>query len=105
MSPDLVLAGTTLRDVIAKLTELPDDATLFVRRPWEPGSECALVRFKPGTSHASFMSAQGLDYFLEIFVALEALEVFRGEASLEDRIRLIIFYAENDAYPEWAFEI
>lgn len=25
--------------------------------------------------------------------------------SMEDRIRLIIFYAENDAYPEWAFEI
>lgn len=47
----------------------------------------------------------GFSYFLEIFVAREVLEVLEGKPSTsEERVRLLIYYADNDAYPEWVHQ-
>jgi hypothetical protein len=48
--------------------------------------------------------SDGFEYFLETFVALEVLEGLRNRRilSTEDACNLILYYAENDAYPEWA---
>jgi hypothetical protein len=46
-----------------------------------------------------------MDYFLEASTAREALAVFDGRATtLEERIRLLLYFAENDAFPGWVYE-
>lgn len=53
----------------------------------------------------SEVAARGLDYFLEVNIAKEVLEVLgKKAASREEKVKLLIFYAENDAYPDWVFE-
>jgi len=54
----------------------------------------------------SDLTTLGLEYFLEVHVAKEVLEVLSGrKASKDEKLRLLIFYAENDAYPDWVFEL
>ena len=46
----------------------------------------------------------GFDYFLEVSVALEVLESLEGKpSSLDDKLRLLIYYAENDSYPDYIY--
>jgi hypothetical protein len=48
--------------------------------------------------------AAGYEYFLEIHVAKEVLAVLGSrQAAPDDQVRLLMFYAENDAYPDWAY--
>lgn len=42
--------------------------------------------------------------FLEVHVAHEVLRVFDDKPpTMEEKLRLLIHYAENDAYPEWVY--
>jgi len=44
-------------------------------------------------------------HFLEVDVANEVLEAIANrQASPADRCDLLIYYAENDAYPNWIYE-
>lgn len=99
------ICTATLAEIVTKFDELEDLATLFVRRPWTASSECAVILFENGISQVKFTAPAGLEYFLEIHVALEALEVFTGPPTLQQSVDLLVFYAENDAFPEWAFEV
>ncbi|MBZ0237962.1 MAG: hypothetical protein K8M05_36960 [Deltaproteobacteria bacterium] len=89
-----------LVEAIEKLSELDDDATICVRRPWTGDSECTVVAFDGKLPE--HIEAAGFDYFLEVDIALEVLEVFGDrEPTLDQKLQLIIFYAENDAFPDW----
>jgi hypothetical protein len=93
----------TLKDAVERLNELDDEDLIYVRRPWEGAAECIIVRYE--RSVTTGRQRDGMDYFLEGSTAREALQVF-GERSttLEDRLRLLIYYAENDAFPDWVYE-
>jgi hypothetical protein len=45
---------------------------------------------------------QGYEYFLEVSVALdEVLNELASVLTSEQRVNAVLYYAENDAYPEW----
>jgi hypothetical protein len=50
------------------------------------------------------LTHDNLEYFLEVFVAKEVCEVFgTRRPAAQDVARLLVFYAENDAYPNWVY--
>jgi hypothetical protein len=92
----------TLHDVVQRLDELDDEDIIYVRRPWTSDADCTVTRYGRATGTSS---GDGMEYFLEASTAREALAVFGGRAtSLEERLRLLIYYAENDAFPDWVYE-
>lgn len=93
----------TLADAVDGLKKLDDEDVLYVRRPWAPTAECMIVRF--AGSNAAGAEKNGLAYFLEAATARAALEVFEGcETTLDERLRLLIYYAENAAFPDRVYE-
>jgi hypothetical protein len=45
---------------------------------------------------------EGFEYFLEVHIAREVLEVLvERDVALDRRVSLLIHYAEHDAYPDW----
>ena len=98
-----------LEEAVALLPTLDDEITIYARRPWGRDAESALVR-ETGVRYEDNdaireAEAAGFEYFLEVHVAMEVLEVF-GERppTADERFRLILHYAEYDAYPEWVYK-
>ena len=96
----------TLEEVVRDLDLLDADATICVRRPWSGSAECIVISLDANLRLPQHVKDAGFEYFLERFVADEVLEVF-GEhvPSNEEKLRLLIFYADNDAYPDWVYEL
>jgi hypothetical protein len=94
-----------LLDVVSSLDRLSDELFIGVRQPWTETSECLLVPFSQDFRFPSEASAQGFEYFLELPTAKEVREVFAGRFVTASQVaQLLIHYAENDAYPEWAYD-
>ena len=95
----------TLDETIRQLATLDEDAILCVRQPWEPSAECVIVAPDENLAVPKHIKDAGLAYFLEVHVAREVLGVF-GEKphSHDEKIRLLIHYAEHDAYPDWVYQ-
>jgi hypothetical protein len=92
-----------LQGILDRLNELGDDQVIFACRPWTPDSEAEIGILDHNLRVPDEMNNRGLEYFLEASVAKEVLEVLARPT--RERMRaLILFYAENDAYPEWVFE-
>jgi hypothetical protein len=90
-----------LSQAVAELDLLDEGATICAQKPWTADSECQLVVLK-GKPVPEDVKAAGYHYFLEIHVAKEVLEVFGDrKPAAEEKLRLIIHYAEYDAYPDW----
>jgi hypothetical protein len=100
-----MLRAMTLQEILDRVDELGDDQVIFARRPWTPDSEAEIGKFNDNFRVPDATSNRGLDYFLEVSVAKEILEVFGETRPAPERIRaLLMFYAENDAYPKWIYE-
>ena len=90
-----------LAEAIDKLSQLDDYGTICARRPWTGDSECTVAPVNEGTIPKAIKKA-GFEYFLEVSDTREILRVFgRRKPTLDQKLRLIISYAENDAYPDW----
>ncbi|HEY6871785.1 MAG TPA: hypothetical protein VI298_03545 [Geobacteraceae bacterium] len=101
-----------LHEVIESIESFPEDATIFAERingAFLPESEVELFELsdeemtKP-IKEVAAIRTPGKDYFLEVFVAKEAIEGwqdYRGgnEVSASELTDVVIFYAENDAWP------
>lgn len=94
-----------LKDALDQIESLDDGHVIFARRPWSLDAEAEV-----GLPDAEFrvpkgVVSRGLDYFLEVHVAREVLEVFGNQSpTLDQRRALLMFYAENDAYPSWVYD-
>jgi hypothetical protein len=92
-----------LETVVDQLQSLDEDATILARRPWSASSE-AKVSSAGDVSRADAKKS-GFEYFLEVHVAREVLEVFGPrKANRDEKLRLLLHYAEHDAYPEWVYD-
>ena len=92
----------TLADIVNQLSVAADDRIICVRRPWSAQAESLLALPEANLSVPSDVKLAGFEYFLEVFVAREVLQVFGNKpAALGDKVRLLIYYAQNDAYPDW----
>ncbi len=90
----------TLKDILCEVQALDDDAVIYARRPWRFDSEAEVHAFVADFSVSAEMKGRGLDYFLEVSVAKEVLDGFKQPQSTEaERCELLIYYAENDAFP------
>lgn len=94
-----------LGDLLAHVRDLPDEECIFARKPWNSTSEAIVAKHTEEFRVPDSVSTMGLEYFLEVSVCQEVLEVFGDKtASNEEKQRLLIFYAENDAYPAWVYD-
>jgi hypothetical protein len=84
--------GVTLAEVVEHLEELDADATIFAARPWSANAR-AVVAVEPDDGSIP-PEAAGLEYFLEVDVALEAVAV----SSAGTRFERVLYYAESDAF-------
>jgi len=87
---------------ILKQTDIGDDVTIYVERPWTTSSDAILVSPSPEFTHAIRQGEKAFDYFLEAFIARDFLEDLRAlsdEAGMseDERCKRLIQYAENDA--------
>jgi hypothetical protein len=88
-----------LVDIVADLTELEDDGTIYVVEPWSEDS-LALVAIEPesgGLPEAAVRA--GMSYFLEVSVAREFIEDLRtsGAGAHISTCARLLEYALNDA--------
>lgn len=95
----------TLREVISNLSNIPDYGVLCVKKPWAPESECVVVNYDEDDDESvpAHVTSAGFEYFLPIFVANEVLE--GREWTLDEKLSLLIYYAEYDAFPAWTESI
>jgi hypothetical protein len=94
-----------LGGVLDQIDGLGDDEVIFAMRPWHMGCEATIDRLDAESRTPAHIAQQGFTYFLEVAVAREVLEVFVQRAVSDEKKReLVLFYAENDAYPGWAYD-
>jgi hypothetical protein len=105
----MTTSATTLRDTIANLSALPDDATLFVERiegAFQPSSRATAAvlsdeDFERPLAEVAASRAPGCDYFLESFAIIELLDAWGGAAEdepvLDAFVARVIEFAEQDA--------
>ena len=95
-------AQMTLASIIAALESIDESRTIVAKRPWCADSEARLISTADDGRIPVAVLATGLEYFLEVSVALdEVLGTRAGRLSHDQRVATIIYYAENDAYPDW----
>lgn len=94
-----------LRDALDQIDTLSDDDVIFARRPWRLDSDAEIERLDAGHRAPALVMSNNLDYFLEVFVAKDVLNVLaQSEVTPEKKRELLMFYAVNDAYPGWVYE-
>jgi hypothetical protein len=93
----------TLREIINQLETLPDAVSIYATKSkdWDVDAPAALV-LEADASEIG-IELEELRYFLEVYIAKEALEVWnewRNGAlpTTEERIAAVLYYASHDAY-------
>ena len=90
-----------LADIVAGLETSDDSLCIVAKRPWTGHSEARLVSVTEDFRIPEEARSAGYEYFLEVSTARD--EVLSGPVALSDaqRVAAVIYYAENDAFPEW----
>ncbi|QSX76373.1 hypothetical protein HIV01_007830 [Lysobacter arenosi] len=92
-----------LLEAIDKLLDCDGDEVLFAKRPWSEMSEAMIISLEPEQPISTEIKSAGYDYFLEAVIAKEIVEGLGSEGTPDRQRSLLIYYAENDAYPDWFF--
>jgi hypothetical protein len=93
-----------LAEIIERLEELDEDDVVCMKRPWSDLAECKVVALDENMAVPASIKAQGFDYFLELHVCKEVIGVIQGKGGTPaEKIDLLLFYATNDAYPDWVY--
>jgi hypothetical protein len=91
----------TLTDAIRDLSFFDDESTIYAAKPWSAASQVVIAREGEAGGPPQEVQDLGLKYFLEVFVARDVLEDSTGnhpvEATIQDKVRRLIRYAEADA--------
>ena len=90
-----------LSEALASLESLDGDATIYAAKPWT--AESRTVVAVEGDPEAQAAIVEGLSYLLEVWVALDAVEVWSAwrdgrHPTVDDRCEAVIHYAVNDTY-------
>ncbi len=91
-----------LREIIERVDREADALCIVAKKPWTSESEAQLVRLTDDFRVPAKALEQGYEYFLEVSVALdEVLDGLERVLTKEQRFNAVLYYAENDAYPDW----
>jgi hypothetical protein len=95
-----------LRDIIDAVASTSDDMCIVARRPWHGDSDARLVQLDADGGLPPHARADGYEYFLELSVILEdVLSPATAVLTPDQKFGLVLYFAENDAYPEWVFPL
>lgn len=96
----------TLQEVILKLNWASDDLCIVAKRPWLPSSEAELIMLTEEYALPESVKERGFSYFLEVSIAKdELLTDIKIRLTPAQKVEVVIYYAENDATPEWLNEL
>jgi len=99
-----MLVSTTLAEVVDSLEAFNEDSCIFARKPWRTDAPAIVALLTDDFRIPAEMTDGGFEYFLEIHVAKEVLKLFENRQPTPQECRdLILYYAENDAYPDWVY--
>ena len=99
-----MLVNTTLVEIVDSLEMLDEDHCIFARKPWSTNTLATVGPLTDDFRVPAEVAGEEFEYFLEVYVAIEVLEVFgTRQPNLQERRNLIFYYAENDAYPDWVY--
>ncbi|KWW35018.1 hypothetical protein [Cupriavidus metallidurans] len=91
-----------LASIIADLESADSTLTIVAKRPWTANSGARLVSLTDEYSIPGNVLLEGFEYFLEVSIALdEVLGESASRLSSDQRVAAIVYYAENDDYPDW----
>lgn len=94
-----------LAEALDQVEDLDDDLVIFAKEPWSLHTDAMVDLLDDEFRPPQKIIDLGFSYFLEIAVAKEVLGVFGDrETTPEERSSLLMYYAENDAYPDWVYE-
>jgi len=87
---------------IVETLSADETRTIVAKRPWTATSEAQLVSLTAEHRVPSEVLSEGFEYFLEADIALnDVLGELGGPLSTAGKIAALVYYAENDAYPDW----
>lgn len=95
------LMSTTIGVLLEQLADLDTHMTIYANEPWDCDSPAIVAQ--EGEAEASAAISSGMKYFLEVFLARDALETWsnwRGGRipTREEMCDAVIHYAVHDAY-------
>ena len=89
--------------VVSGLDHIHDTLCIGMVKPWGTGAPCCLVKLTDDHRWPKEVQRHGFEYFLEIGKTKEVLENCGPPTfSFEEQVEILLYYAENDAWPEWA---
>jgi hypothetical protein len=94
-----------LKEALDQIANSGEDDVIFARRPWSLDVDAQIGTLDPDGRVPGLIRNLGLDYFLEGSVAKEVLGVLSNRnTTADERRELLMYYAEHDAYPTWAYK-
>ena len=97
----------TLEEIVETIDSVARETVICLRPPWTPSSESLLSAPERNFDIPTHVKASGFEYFIDVATALEVFEVFEDRArkpTSNEKARLLIHYATEDAYPDWVYE-
>jgi hypothetical protein len=93
-----------LREALDQIDGLDEGEVIFAKKPWTLESEARIGRLDDSFRVPAPIAAEKFEYFIDVPVAKEVLSVFRHRrVDPQQRHELLLYYAEHDAYPDWAY--
>lgn len=93
-----------LQQALDEIGQLKDDEVIFARKPWDMSSDAVVGKLDTDLRVPKAISDQGYEYFIDAPVASEVLGVLAGRrCTPQERRELLLYYAVNDAYPDWVY--
>jgi hypothetical protein len=91
-----------LQDILSKLERLGDDDVVYARRPWTLESEARIVQFPEDVTIPRMLADDpSFQYFLEGPLLRDLqLQLEQSGRSSGEVIEALLYYAENDAFPD-----
>jgi hypothetical protein len=89
-----------LREILNKSDELGEYDVVYAKRPWSLDTEACIIRYGPDESVPRLLSDSFYEYFLESALIHDIrTQVEDAGNPIAEAMRVILYYAENDAYP------
>ncbi|WP_148713766.1 DUF7716 domain-containing protein [Chitinolyticbacter meiyuanensis] len=91
----------TLREILFTAEGLGEYDVVYAQRPWSLDSPARVVQYQPDETVLRQSEDGSLEYFLEATLIKDIREqVQEGGGVPSEAFRVIMYYAENDAFPE-----
>lgn len=94
-----------LSEALDRIESLSETDVIFAKRPWHLDTAALIGQLDGELRTPREIADRSFEYFIDVPVAREVLDVLKNRrATAEERRDLLLFYAQNDAYPSWIDE-